>query len=52
MTKSNPNKKFTFEIDEQGKNEVGDQIMDSYYSGFIDLGTALAASDESGRTES
>ena len=36
MLKREPNKRFTFEFDEQGTNEVSDQIMNSYNSGFID----------------
>lgn len=51
MTKSDPNKKFTFEFDEKGMKEVSEQIMDAYNSGFIDQGTALADSDEFGNTE-
>jgi hypothetical protein len=36
MFKSDPNKTFTFEFDENGTNEVSQQIMNSYNSGFID----------------
>ncbi|MFP7299504.1 hypothetical protein [Neobacillus niacini] len=32
--RQDPNK-FTFEFDENGTNEVSEQIMDSYNSGFI-----------------
>lgn len=35
MSKQDPNKSFTFEFNEQGTNEVSEQIMDSYNSGFI-----------------
>jgi hypothetical protein len=35
MSKQDPNKTFTFEFDENGANEVGQQIMDSYNSGYI-----------------
>jgi hypothetical protein len=34
MLKQDPNK-FTFEFDENGTNEVSEQIMDSYNSGYI-----------------
>jgi hypothetical protein len=36
MYKQDPNKTFSFEFDEQGTNEVSEQIMDSYNSGYID----------------
>lgn len=35
MSKQDPNKKFTFEFDEKAANEVSQQIMNSYNSGFI-----------------
>jgi hypothetical protein len=35
MPKQDPNKTFTFEFDENGTNEVSQQIMNSYNSGFI-----------------
>lgn len=35
MEKRDP-KKYTFEFEEQGTNEVSEQIMNSYNSGFID----------------
>lgn len=41
-----PNKQFSFEFDEQGANEVSEQIFDSYNSGFIDQGTALADKED------
>jgi hypothetical protein len=34
MLKQDPNK-FTFEFNENGTNEVSEQIMDSYNSGYI-----------------
>lgn len=46
MVKRDPNKQSSFEFDEQGANEVSNQIMNSYNSGFIDEGTALADSDD------
>jgi hypothetical protein len=36
MFKDDPNKTFTFEFDENGTNEVSQQIMNSYNSGYID----------------
>jgi hypothetical protein len=35
MFKQDPSKSFTFEFNENGANEVSEQIMDSYNSGFI-----------------
>jgi hypothetical protein len=35
MPKRDPGKSFTFEFNEQGTNEVSEQILDSYNSGFI-----------------
>ncbi|WP_419955965.1 hypothetical protein ACN6MT_11500 [Neobacillus niacini] len=35
MPKQDPRKSFTFEFNEHGANEVSEQIMDSYNSGFI-----------------
>jgi hypothetical protein len=35
MTKRDQKGKFTFDFDEQGTNEVSEQIMNSYNSGFI-----------------
>ncbi|MFJ7727217.1 hypothetical protein ACIQXV_13735 [Neobacillus sp. NPDC097160] len=46
MEKRDPNNKFSFEFVEQGVNEVSEQIMNSYNSGFIGEGTALADSDD------
>ncbi|HEY2422107.1 MAG TPA: hypothetical protein VGI04_11850 [Neobacillus sp.] len=50
MTKTDPNKKFTFNFDEQGANTVNEQIMDSYNSGFIDQETAVEKRDQDGET--
>ena len=52
MVNSDQNKKFTFEFDEKGANEVSQQIMNSYNSGFIGEGTAIADSEDSSGTES
>ncbi len=53
MAKQDPNKQVSFEFDEQGANEVSEQIMDAYNSGFIDQGsTAQFDSEEVQRTES
>jgi hypothetical protein len=46
MTMGNPKNKYTFEFDEQGTNEVSRQIMNSYNSGYIGEGTALADKDD------
>ncbi|MFS0775685.1 hypothetical protein ABC255_06735 [Neobacillus sp. 3P2-tot-E-2] len=35
MSNLDPNKTFSFEFDEQGTNEVSEQIMDSYNSGYV-----------------
>ncbi|MFF2449301.1 hypothetical protein ACFVSW_19845 [Neobacillus sp. NPDC058068] len=51
IVKREPNNKFTFDFDEQGTNEVSQQIMDSYNSGFIGEGTALADSDDTAAAE-
>jgi hypothetical protein len=51
MTKSNPNKMFTFEFNENGTKEVSEQIMDSYNSGFIDQGETAVESENSNRTD-
>jgi hypothetical protein len=42
MEKRNPNNQYSFEFDEQGSNEVSQQIMNSYNSGFIGEGSAVA----------
>jgi hypothetical protein len=35
MSNLDPNKPFSFEFDEQGTNEVSEQIMNSYNSGYV-----------------
>ena len=52
MTINKQNKRFSFEFDEQGTKEVSQQIMNSYNSGFIGEGTAIANSDDFVGTES
>ncbi|MEH7745977.1 hypothetical protein V7659_13175 [Neobacillus drentensis] len=52
MGKNEQNKKFVFEFNEHGTNEVSQQIMDSYNSGFIGEGTAIADSADFAGTES
>jgi hypothetical protein len=42
MGNRDPKNQYSFEFDEQGSNEVSQQIMNSYNSGFIGEGTALA----------
>lgn len=42
MEKREPVRPSSFIFDEQGQNEVSEQIMNSYNSGFIDQETALA----------
>nr|WP_263325431.1 hypothetical protein [Neobacillus sp. Marseille-Q6967] len=37
MSTQDPNKRYSFEFDEQGTNEVSEQIMNSYNSGVIDM---------------
>jgi hypothetical protein len=49
---TDPNKQYSFEFDEQGANVVSEQIMDSYNSGFIDQGTAIADSNDFTTSES
>jgi hypothetical protein len=47
MVKQDPNKQFSFVFDEQGANEVSQQIMDSYNSGFMgEKETVLADSEK------
>ncbi|MCM3725401.1 hypothetical protein M3226_06765 [Neobacillus cucumis] len=38
--------KYTFEFDEKGTMEVSQQILNSYNTGFIGEGTALADSSD------
>ncbi|WP_342432575.1 hypothetical protein [Neobacillus sp. FSL H8-0543] len=52
MAKQDPKKQVSFELNEQGANEVSEQIMDAYNSGFIDQGsTANVDSEEVQGTE-
>lgn len=51
MVKRDSNKQMAFEFNEQGVDEVSEQIMNSYNSGFIDETTALADSGGSTETE-
>ncbi|MCL6570165.1 MAG: hypothetical protein K6T88_00585 [Bacillus sp. (in: Bacteria)] len=46
MGKQDLNKPDLFVFDEQGANEVSQQIMDSYNSGFMGEETALADSQK------
>ncbi|MDR7239721.1 hypothetical protein [Neobacillus drentensis] len=52
MVKGDQNKRFLFEFDEQGTAEVSQQIMNSYNSGFIGEGTAIADNEDFSSTES
>ena len=45
MSKQDPNKSFKFEFNEHGANEVSEQIMDSYNSGFIGQDFGLTNED-------
>jgi hypothetical protein len=51
MSKQDPNKTFTFEFDENGTNEVSQQIMNSYNSGFIGQDFEVTNENESQHTE-
>lgn len=51
MMKRESEKHSLFEFDEQGTNEVREQILNSYNSGFIDQGTAIADRDDFAATE-
>jgi hypothetical protein len=51
MVKRDQNKQYLFEFDEQGTIEVSQQIMNSYNSGFIGEGTAIADTDDFAGTE-
>lgn len=46
MSTYDPNKTFSFEFDENGANEVSEQIMNSYNSGFMGENAAETAADE------
>ncbi|WHY65967.1 hypothetical protein [Neobacillus sp. SuZ13] len=52
MGKNEQNKKFVFEFNEHGANEVSQQILDSYNSGFIGEGTAIADNADFAGSES
>jgi hypothetical protein len=49
--KRDPNKQSRYEFDENGTNEVSEQIMNSYNSGFINQGTANADNEDFTETE-
>lgn len=51
MEKREPKKQSFYEFNEQGANEVSEQIMNSYNSGVIDQGTFKAESEENVSTE-
>lgn len=51
MLKRDPEKQVSFAFDEQGVNEVSEQIMNSYNSGFVDDATFLANLEEFQGTE-
>jgi hypothetical protein len=51
MVKKDPNKTATFEYNDYGVNEVSEQIMNSYNSGFIDQDTMAQANDDVQITE-
>jgi len=50
MPKQDPSKSFTFEFNEQGANEVSEQIMDSYNSGFIGQNFELTSTEEAAQS--
>lgn len=51
MLNLDPNKTFSFEFDENGTNEVSEQIMSSYNSGFIGEGAADSGAEDFQATE-
>lgn len=51
LVKREQNKQVSFEFNEEGTNEVRQQIMNSYNSGFIGEGTGIADSDDFASTE-
>jgi hypothetical protein len=51
MSKQDPKKLVSFEFDEQGANEVSQQIMNSYNSGFINQDFQAQYSEEVQETE-
>ncbi|WP_202171376.1 hypothetical protein [Bacillus sp. USDA818B3_A] len=46
MSKREAKNIYTFEFDEKGTLEVSQQILNSYNSGFIGEGTALAEASD------
>lgn len=51
LVKREQNKQVSFEFNEEGTNEVSQQIMNSYNSGFIGEGTGIADSEDFASTE-
>jgi hypothetical protein len=51
MEKRDQNKQLLFEFNEQGANEVSQQIMNSYNSGFIGEGFGIAVAEDFAGTE-
>lgn len=51
MLNLDPNKTFSFEFDENGANEVSEQIVSSYNSGFIGEGATESDEDNFQATE-
>ncbi|MED3561830.1 hypothetical protein [Bacillus xiapuensis] len=51
MSKREPNKQNIFEFDEEGTNEVSEQILNSYNSGFIGEGIETVDSSTFSSTE-
>jgi hypothetical protein len=51
MVKREQNKQVSFEFIEEGANEVSQQIMNSYNSGFIGEGFGIADREDFGGTE-
>ncbi|MDF2856807.1 MAG: hypothetical protein K0Q87_2658 [Neobacillus sp.] len=49
--KQDSKKQVSFEFDEQGANEVSEQIMNSYNSGFINQDSQVHNSKEVQKTE-
>jgi hypothetical protein len=51
MEKQDSKKQVSFEFDEQGANEVSEQIMNSYNSGFINQDSQVHNSKEVQKTK-
>ena len=49
--KRDPNSRSRYEFDENGLNEVSEQIRNAYNLGFIDQGTAIATEQDFIETE-